>query len=178
MFFGGNQERHYLTDKEPTELGELINELYDVELDDWYFRTDRGYYPSIRFWSFLELKKYYKGDGEREFQIGVSYAWPEKDVMFTRIGFFHSVFDNEIHYYLMKEHGVSFEAAFKFLLNQTIQSGNCYNPIFLNRTLRNIREKLNYNPVCEILCEKIKHLYELTYQVKERNFLFEPFTYN
>lgn len=177
MFFGGNQERHYLTDEEPTKLGKLINELYDRDLDDWYFITDRGHYPSLRFWTFLELKKYYKGDDEREFKVGISFAWSEKDVMMIRIGFFHSVFVNELRYYLMKEHGVSFEAAFNFLLYDTIAEGNCYYPIALNRSLRNIREKLNYSPLCETLCEKLKHLYELAYEVKERRFIIN-FTYD
>lgn len=153
---------HFLTNKESTELGKLINGLFYCELNsDRLITTNRGpQFSCYVLYTLPEFINHYKGDGEIEFQMGISSFWEEDD-NFLRCRYVASVFENEIMYYLMKEHGVSYEAAYNFIDDELIPSDRYYTINFLGTIYRNIRNKLEFNPLCELLCDKVEHLYNL-----------------
>lgn len=155
---------HFIDDKEPTELGKLINDLFYHELPtDWAFKTDRGYRVSCYVtYTFPEIKNHYRGDRERDFEIGIISAWDEEDRS-DRIASFVTAAENQIMYYLMKEHGVSYEAAYNFI--QDLFETNYYDCFDEVKTNQNVRDKLNNDPLCEELCEKISFLHGLAEEV-------------
>lgn len=162
-----------LTDKEPTETGKLINRLFNFALDsDFYITADRSIHHLSCYdtFSFNEFKLYYTNEDYKDFELGIVFAWEDE---YNKDVYFASAIENEFMYYLMKDHGVTYEAAFNFTIN-LIEPDGVYEPINLSKTKSNIWCKLNGDPLCEELCEEISFLNDYAQWISENNdFNFE-----
>lgn len=152
---------HFLFAIEPTRLGKLVEDLYYSEFySDTFLTLDRGpQFSCYETFTLPEFKNHYKGNRELEFEMGISTAWDEED-RFIRSEYVARVFENEIMYYLMKEHGVCYEAAYNYTKDLVPSDRYNYHS-FLAKLYQNIRNSLNNDPLCEILCDRVEYLYKL-----------------
>lgn len=162
-----------LNDKEPTEAGKIINKLFNFALDnEFYITGDRGPTKISCYdtFTFTEFKLYYTNEDYKDFELGIVFAWEDE---FNKDEYFASAVENEFMYYLMKDHGVTYEAAFNFTID-LIEPDGIYEPINKKKTMSNIWYKLEGHPSCEVLSEEISFLNDYAKWISKNNdFKFE-----